>query len=97
MTDGYTVDVDALDDMEQQLGSYLKLATDNLSRVEGLIARLSQAWEGAGGSAYQSRHHDWASALGEMKEQLAELKKWAGQADAAYREAMAINLRMARA
>jgi uncharacterized protein YukE len=46
------------------------------------LERLGDAWQGAGGSAFKSRHRDWAGALGEMKEQLADLKKWAHRATA---------------
>ena len=93
---GYTVDVDALNDLQQQMQHFLVRATENLVRVESLIESVSADWDGAAASAYQKRHCAWASALREIHETLADFTAWSHDAEQAYREVMEINLRMAQ-
>lgn len=92
---GYTVDVDALHDLQQQMQHFLDKASDNLARVEGLIHQVSQDWDGTAAAAYQQRHREWVAGLREMNESLADLRAWSNEAEQAYREVMEINLRMA--
>lgn len=92
---GYAVDVDALDELGSQMQRYLTLCTHSLERVEDLIGRVSQSWDGTAAAAYQQRHRQWVAALGEMQQSLDEFKAWSTSAEDAYRTAMAANLRMA--
>jgi WXG100 family type VII secretion target len=93
---GYTVDVDALNELQSQMQHFLDLATDRLHRVESLIQRVSAAWDGPAAEAYQQRHQHWVDAVREMNESLESLKAWSAAAEDAYRTAMATNLRMAQ-
>jgi WXG100 family type VII secretion target len=93
---GYTVDVDALNELQAQMQRYLAKATDSLSQVEGLIARVSADWDGTAAEAYQQRHRQWVEGLREMSESLEEFKAWSAAAEDAYRTVMATNLRMAQ-
>lgn len=93
---GYTVDVDALNELQTQMQQYLTKATDSLSRVESLIARVSADWDGTAAEGYQQRHHQWVEGLREMSESLDEFKAWSVTAEDAYRTVMATNLRMAQ-
>jgi len=92
---GYTVDVDALNELQSQMEHCIRQCTDNLCRVESLIGRVSASWDGAAAAAYQERHRQWAESLREMNESLDEFKAWTAAAETAYRTAMAMNLRMA--
>lgn len=92
---GYTVDVDALNELQAKMAQFVTHATDSLSRVEGLIGQVAADWDGAAAQAYQQRHQRWAEALREMNVSVDDFKQWTAQAEQAYRTAMAINLRMA--
>lgn len=93
---GYTVDVDALHDLQEQMQHFLTKSTENLARVEGLIGKVSADWDGAAAAAYQQRHREWVDALREMGESLSDFRTWSSEAEQAYREVMEINLRMAQ-
>lgn len=93
---GYTVDVDALNDLQSQMQQFLEKATDSLDRVEAQITRVAADWDGAAAQAYQQRHRRWVAALQEMNESVTEFKAWSGAAEEAYRTVMATNLRMAQ-
>ncbi|MGV0738213.1 WXG100 family type VII secretion target [Mycobacterium syngnathidarum] len=93
---GYTVDVDALHDLQQQMQHFLNRATEHLARVEGLISQVSADWDGTAAAAYQQRHREWVDALREMSESLGDFRIWSSEAEQAYREVMEINLRMAQ-
>jgi len=93
---GYTVDVEALNELQSQMQHFLTQATDNLHRVESLIGQVSASWDGTAAEAYQQRHGEWVAALREMNESLTEFKAWSAAAEEAYRTVMATNLRMAQ-
>lgn len=58
---GYTVDVDALHDLQQQMQHFLNRATEHLARVEGLIGQVSADWDG-----WLLRHISSATGSGSM-------------------------------
>jgi WXG100 family type VII secretion target len=93
---GYTVDVDALQAVEDQMRQFHTLASDKLREVEGIAVRVGGAWEGYGANSYEQKHREWVAWLGEMNEALVDLADWIKTADEAYRTTMATNLRMAR-
>ncbi|OKH74601.1 hypothetical protein EB73_04895 [Mycobacterium sp. SWH-M3] len=93
---GYTVDVDALHDLQEQMQHFLTKSTEHLARVEGLIGKVSADWDGAAAAAYQQRHREWVDALREMGESLTDFRAWSSEAEQVYREVMEINLRMAQ-
>ena len=92
----YTVDVDALHELQTHMQDYLATATEGLSRVEALIADVSADWDGTAAEAYQTRHRRWVAALRDMTESLNEFSAWSAAAGDAYRTVMATNLRMAQ-
>ncbi len=92
---GYTVDVDALQDLQEQMQHFLAKASESLSLVEGLIARVSEDWDGTAAVAYQRRHGEWVDALRDMHDSLTDFRAWTSAAEEGYREVMEINLRMA--
>jgi WXG100 family type VII secretion target len=92
---GYTVDVDALRELQNRMQQYLTQCREGLDRVESLIGTVSASWDGTAAAAYEQRHREWIAALGEMSESLNEFSEWSSAAEDAYRAAMAANLRMA--
>lgn len=92
---GYSVDVDALNELQSQMQQFLHLCTERLTRVEHLIGAVSSAWDGTAAAAYQQRHSEWVAALREMSEAVNEFDGWASASEDAYRTVMAMNLRMA--
>lgn len=92
---GYTVDVDALDNLRTLMQSYLSQCENSLSRVESLIGQVSQSWDGAASAAYQQRHRDWVQAMRDMHAALNDFAAWSTEAEDTYRTVMAMNLRMA--
>ncbi len=92
---GYSVDVDALNELRSKMQAYLAHCESSLSRVESLIEQVSQSWDGAAAQAYESRHRDWVQAAHDMRIALADFTDWSTQAEDAYRTVMAMNLRMA--
>lgn len=92
---GYTVDVDALNELRSKMQAYLALCETSLSRVESLIGQVSQSWDGAAAEAYEARHRDWVRSAHDMRTALADFTAWSTQAEDAYRTVMAMNLRMA--
>ncbi|MBP2455137.1 WXG100 family type VII secretion target [Mycolicibacterium lutetiense] len=93
---GYTVDVDALHDLQEQMQHFLTRATESLAHVEGLIAQVCADWDGTAAAAYQRRHREWVDALRDMNDSIADFRAWTGAAEEGYREVMEINLRMAQ-
>ncbi|MEN4448314.1 MULTISPECIES: WXG100 family type VII secretion target [Mycobacteriaceae] len=92
---GYTVDVDALNELRSKMQAYLAHCETSLSRVESLIGQVSQSWDGAAAEAYEARHRDWVRSAHDMRTALADFTAWSTQAEDAYRTVMAMNLRMA--
>jgi len=92
---GYTVDVDALRELQDTMQQYLTQCREGLDRVESLIGTVSASWDGTAAAAYEQRHREWVAALTEMAESLDEFAAWSSAAEDAYRSAMATNLRMA--
>ncbi len=92
---GYSVDVEALGDLQERMARYLALCADNLTRVQQLIGAVSASWDGTASNAYQQRHNQWIAALKDMNESLQEFKSWSADSEEAYRAVMAMNLRMA--
>lgn len=92
---GYTVDVDALNELRSKMQAYLSHCETSLSRVESLIGQVSQSWDGAAAEAYEARHRDWVRSAHDMRTALADFTAWSTQAEDAYRTVMAMNLRMA--
>lgn len=95
IVDGYTVDVDALSELQSRMTQFVTHASDSLSRVESLIGLVCADWDGAAAQAYQQRHQRWADALRELNANVNDFKEWTARAEQAYRTAMETNLRMA--
>lgn len=93
---GYTVDVDALHDLQEQMQHFLTQAAENLVLVEGLIAQVCEDWDGTAAAAYQRRHREWVEALRDMNDSITDFRTWTCEAEQGYREVMEINLRMAQ-
>jgi len=91
----YAVDVDALDELRSQMQSYVAQCESALHRVEELIARVAESWDGTAAAAYQTRHRNWVQALQDMHATLDDFAEWSAEAEDAYRTVMAMNLRMA--
>lgn len=91
----YSVDVEALARLEQHMADYVRLVSDKLEEVESVIASISGAWDGTASEAYRRRHRDWLRALGEMREQVDDLREWSAQTRQTYKYVMDANVRMA--
>lgn len=92
---GYTVDVDALNQLGEALRRFVAESQGKLSDVEHLIGTVSASWDGIAATAYEQRHRQWVDALREMTEALHEFEAWAADAEEAYRTVMTMNMRMA--
>ena len=69
---GYTVDVDALNELRSKMQAYLAHCETSLSRVESLIGQVSQSWDGAAAEAYEARHRNWVRSAHDMRTALAD-------------------------
>ncbi len=94
MNEGYSVDLEMLENVERRLAGYVGFAEDQLRAVNGLIGSTSDRWKGTAADAYQVKHSGWVERAADGIEQLEQVRKRLADALEAYKAALDANTQM---
>ncbi|UGT59409.1 WXG100 family type VII secretion target [Nocardia asteroides] len=94
MAGGYSVDPEQLRNLTAKLHGYQDFLSGHLAELEQRVQGLSAGWSGVAADAYTEAHHDWATALDDIRDGLSALEQTAARAAESYTTAVATNLKM---
>ena len=94
MADTFSIDPDALADVVQRMGEYVRHTECIVAEIDSLVTHLHQGWSGQAATAHAEAHRHWSQGETTMREALNKLKTAGDAAHHNYTQAMATNSAM---
>ena len=94
MTSRFSVDLDRLDHVIDQMGAFDTALGEHLETLDARIARLHTTWSGETAQAQREAHDEWMRAARSMRQAQVTMRGVAETAHSNYHAAVAANVRM---
>ena len=94
MADAFSVDPEALSDVIQRMGDFVRHTESVTAEIDSLVTHLHQTWSGQAAAAHDEAHRRWSHGETTMREALNLLKTAGSTAHHNYTQAMATNSAM---